>query len=693
MKICPQCKAQFSDDNNFCELDGTDLNAATRSVPTLDYDVDALLGKTVDGRYTLEKCLGRGGMGAVYRARHNKLPKYFAIKVLLPGIASDRLLVDRFKKESIIVAQIKHPNVVAVQDCGETADGLLYMVMDYIEGQSLRSWLDNEKRMTVPQALPLLKQLFAGVSVAHQLGIVHRDLKPENVMLETLHGQTLVRVLDFGIAKLKEDVQLTLHGQILGTPFYMSPEQWQGAPLDQRADIYALGVMIYELLSGALPFYAGSWQAVMQKHLHEIHQPLEAVQGDVPLVVAQAVAKALAKDPAKRQQTIEELWTALEAAAHETATTPTPATTATPSAKGLFISYAAQERAKILPITGALKAHGLQVWGEEERLEGSAMYGVQVVQAIKHCDALLLMCSDAAMRSRAVKQEILLAWKYAKPIVPLLLQRAAFPEQLEYWLEGWHWIEVLNHPQEYWLPKIHQALRYQAQAMDASAVESPPPDVPPQAIEIGKSVGEPRAPLYRGLGALPNPLRPELASTLRNTAKHTAPRALAELIALATFTDQIWTIPGNYEQKATGFRGLGAPQDGVKRGYRIGDALRLAIEADRAGHLLLLNEGADGLTYCLCPSWFAPKTRLKAGRNYYPQTGSQYDAFVLTGAPGREHLLAIITDEPFAFDWMPNDEVPARVLQPTDIEELCHALRRLAAGKWTALSTYFTVTA
>jgi len=164
---------------------------------------------------------------------------------------------------------------------------------------------------------------------------------------------------------------------------------------------------------------------------------------------------------------------------------------------------------------------------------------------------------------------------------------------------------------------------------------------------------------------------------------------------VARFTDQIWPVPLESVTRAatrSAVRGLGAPQDDVQHGHRLGSRVCLAIESERMGHLLLLDEGPEETLYCLCPSWFAPDTRLRPGRSYLPQAGARYDSFVITGKPGREHLLAIITDEPPGLDWRPPDErVPARVLTSVDVDTLLARLRSLEADRWTALATYFDV--
>jgi hypothetical protein len=278
------------------------------------------------------------------------------------------------------------------------------------------------------------------------------------------------------------------------------------------------------------------------------------------------------------------------------------------------------------------------------------------------------MCSDASLRSKNVKQEIQLAWKYDRPYLPLLLEPTNFPEQLQYWLEGWQWIEVLDRPVTVWLPEVLTALA----------------SVDIQRAHMSVDTG------YASMSSIPAQARPLVQPA-------TLPQGLQGLRVLAKFTDQLWPVPAEQVRRGTTpttSRGLGAPQDSVQHGYYLGSRVCLALELERAGHLLLLDEGPEGLIYCLCPSWFAPETAVPAHRLYLPQARSRYDAFVVSGRPGREHLLAIITDEPLGLEWLPRSPtIPARVLNQADIDMLLARLHDLGEDRWFALSTYFDVMA
>jgi hypothetical protein len=243
--------------------------------------------------------------------------------------------------------------------------------------------------------------------------------------------------------------------------------------------------------------------------------------------------------------------------------------------------------------------------------------------------------------------------------LPLLVEPISFRQQADYWLEERQWIDVTDTPAESWLPLALQSL-----------------------AQAGVYFRD------TDLTTLPG------ASAIQPTYLDYSLRCLR---SIARFTDQIWPLPPEHIPRSrigTFVRGLGAPQDDLQRAHSLGSRVCLAIESERAGHLLLLDEGPEGTRYCLCPSWFAPDSRLQLGRSYLPQMGSRYDSFVVTGKPGREHLLAIITDEPLGLDWLPEDpRIPARVLNQDDIEMLLRRLRNLEGGKWTALSTYFDVIA
>jgi eukaryotic-like serine/threonine-protein kinase len=220
-----------------------------------------LVGQTLANRYLIETRLGEGAMGAVYRAKHVKVGRAFAVKVLHPRLLEDRKVLQRFEREAELAGRLRHPNVIGVVDVGETPDGLRYMVMDFAEGPDLASMLSSAP-FPAPRVLHLTRQLAEGLFHAHEQGLIHRDFKPENVIVEKdTHGAEVPRIVDFGIAILREGGEsasspgrLTTNGLVLGTPHYMAPEQAVADPIDHRIDLFALGIMVYEMLCGRLPF-------------------------------------------------------------------------------------------------------------------------------------------------------------------------------------------------------------------------------------------------------------------------------------------------------------------------------------------------------------------------------------------------------------------------------------------------------
>jgi serine/threonine-protein kinase len=223
--------------------------------------LDKLIGETLANRYQIEIKLGEGAMGTVYRAKHVKVGRAFAVKVLHPRLLEDHKVAQRFEREAELAGRLRHPNVIGVVDVGETTTGLRYMVMDFAEGDDLASMLDQAP-MPAERIIHLTRQLLEGLYHAHEQGLIHRDFKPENVIIETdMHGAEVPRIVDFGIAILREggdspngQGRLTTNGLVLGTPHYMAPEQAVADPIDHRIDLFALGIVVYEMLSGKLPF-------------------------------------------------------------------------------------------------------------------------------------------------------------------------------------------------------------------------------------------------------------------------------------------------------------------------------------------------------------------------------------------------------------------------------------------------------
>jgi len=280
---------------------------------------DPLIGRDIVGRFTIYKKIGAGGMGAVYRAKQKGMDRDVAIKVLLRELTENETVLRRFHIEALAVSKLRHPNTIQIFDFGETDDGLLYIAMEYLEGRPLQKVLSEERQLSVRRALNVALQMARSLREAHSKGIVHRDLKPDNVILETVGEESdFVKVLDFGVAKLADgDGQqktLTKAGSIFGTPKYMSPEQSRGGEIDARSDIYAIGVLLYEMLIGKAPFDAESPLGILIKHIQEQPPLFQEMRPDivVPEPVETFVLKLLEKDTERRPQTAEAVIRELE---------------------------------------------------------------------------------------------------------------------------------------------------------------------------------------------------------------------------------------------------------------------------------------------------------------------------------------------------------------------------------------------
>lgn len=334
-KQCPVCSATYAITSTFCPNDGTPLiDAPDQS--------DPFIGKVLEGKYLIVSRIGAGGMGNVYRGRHTKMETNVAIKILHSSMVSDAKAVERFRREARAALAVNHPNAIQIMDFGVTEDQTVFIVMELLDGVSLQKVLETEKIVSVEKTVKIFRQICAAVGAAHAKDVIHRDLKPDNVII--LHygepGEQ-VKVLDFSIAKVssgdKNAQALTEVGLVVGTPQYMSPEQAQGIDLDKRADIYSLGVCLYQLLTGILPFTAASSMALALKHIHALPRPVREVNNKIPLEIETVVMKAMAKRPNDRQQTAEELAEELEKALIASGRT-----AATSSASGLAATTSGQ---------------------------------------------------------------------------------------------------------------------------------------------------------------------------------------------------------------------------------------------------------------------------------------------------------------------------------------------------------------
>lgn len=311
MRHCLTCGTQYGDEVQFCSTDGTGLVAVEEP-----QTAGALIGKILDKKYKIEKLLGEGGMGVVYQATHIHIESTVAIKVLHKELVSNPQAVERFRREARASGRIHHPHAISVIDFGVAENNIVYIVMEYLDGMTLSKRIRQTGRVSPEETVRIMRDVCAAVDAAHRKGVIHRDLKPDNIMLQRVDGQENVKVLDFGIAQLKSltgmSLELTQQGTLIGTPFYMSPEQCAGKELDSRSDIYSLGVILFEMLTGRLPFKAESHLAVIIKHTTEAPPRLRQIEPAVPATLEVVTLRALAKSPDERQASAAALARELE---------------------------------------------------------------------------------------------------------------------------------------------------------------------------------------------------------------------------------------------------------------------------------------------------------------------------------------------------------------------------------------------
>jgi serine/threonine protein kinase len=350
IRRCPRCQSTYEPPARYCVKDGGLLveeagqlaPTPPRSAPVRFSDgpdprteppspadplaaagdpLTTLAGQTLDRRYRVGKRLGEGGMSYVYRAEELETGRQVAVKILLPRLSRDPASVERLRREATIAMRLDHPNVCPILRLGETGDRLIYLVMPFLEGEPLSEHETRRGPFSAAEGVPLLVQICQGLQHAHELQIIHRDLKPENVMLvpQSEDGQEYrAVVMDFGLAKERragaEVARLTATGIVLGTPEFMSPEQIRGKPLDGRSDVYALGVLAFELFTGQLPFPGKSAQETMIARLRGAPAKLRDVRPELPAKLEAVLLKALAIDPAERFGSMDEMAHALDSA-------------------------------------------------------------------------------------------------------------------------------------------------------------------------------------------------------------------------------------------------------------------------------------------------------------------------------------------------------------------------------------------
>lgn len=314
MKYCPICKVCYDNAEDRCQKDRIFL-------------IEAFPGpRVVDTKYRIDALIGQGGMGAVYRAMHLELDRSVALKIVLPDFVSSGETLERFRREARAAARLNHPSVITIYDFGVLDNGRAYLAMELLSGKSLREEVEIKGILSPSRALEILQPVCGAVQAAHNAGVIHRDLKPDNIVLERNElGVEIIKVVDFGIAKLREaagtnamNLNLTGPGLVMGTPHYMSPEQCKGEELDPCSDIYSLGVMLYEMLCGHVPFDAPTPSAVIIQHAIDPPRRLSLIRKDIKPELEAVVMKALMKSRAARQQSVKELCSELEKAINGT---------------------------------------------------------------------------------------------------------------------------------------------------------------------------------------------------------------------------------------------------------------------------------------------------------------------------------------------------------------------------------------
>jgi len=291
MKACQACKLKYPNDSTTCFLCGGPLSSIQ----------DPLIGTTLAGRYLIEEAIGEGGMATVYAARHRLVDRPCAVKVMNPSLAKNEVIRERFRREAKAAQKLAHPNIIEIFDQGETPEGSLYLVMEILQGQTLADLLERERSVPLERTLSIAIQIARALARAHDLEVIHRDLKPENIFLaETEGGFDRVKLLDFGIARSMQDTRLTGAGEVFGTPQYMAPERITSIDAGPAADLYALGVIVYEMLCGTLPFDAPDVTTFFIKHLKEVPPRPRQRDPSIPEPIDKLIMELLAKDAKDR---------------------------------------------------------------------------------------------------------------------------------------------------------------------------------------------------------------------------------------------------------------------------------------------------------------------------------------------------------------------------------------------------------
>ena len=310
MKYCPICERNYGDEVDVCQMDGAMLKL-------FGVRQDPFLGKVIKSRYKVLRKLGEGGMGTVYLAEQMSIGRKVALKLLQGNYALDDEFVGRFRREARLAASLNHRYIVTIYDFDQGEDGSLFIAMEYLDGCKLSDVIRRDGPLGIRRAAQLGLQIAEGLDAAHRAGVIHRDIKPDNIMVAGEESAETIKLMDFGIARLRDvgaTSRLTRADVIMGTPAYMAPEQAEGAEVSEQTDIYGLGIVLYEMLSGTVPFKASTPSTVLLKQIREAPLPLRKLRREIPASFERVVMQALEKKPQKRHRDMREVVQGLQRA-------------------------------------------------------------------------------------------------------------------------------------------------------------------------------------------------------------------------------------------------------------------------------------------------------------------------------------------------------------------------------------------
>jgi serine/threonine protein kinase len=447
MRECSTCKRCFQDDVTYCP------NCGSVTLHSID-------GVTIlDGRYQVEERLGQGGMGVVFKGHHVFLKTTHAIKVILPDLVGhEPMLATRFRHEAMAAARLRHQNIISITDYGVLNGTMPFLVMEYIQGKSLHDILVTEGALPLARALEIMEPICAGVAAAHRRGIVHRDLKPRNIVIAD--GEPIreaLKVLDFGLAKIKSGELLgafvaAQSSGLMGSPHYMAPEQWCDEAPDSRADIYALGVILFQMLAGDVPFKGGSIPAIMKQHVTNSPPTFASVGVEIPPEIEAAVRQTLEKDPDKRPPSVEAFMTNLRDAVAIAlpSLTVKPDAPIGPATKALevFICYASEDKQIAEAICETLEARDIGCWIAPRDVLPGMSYAKAIIKALKASRVMVLLFSSQSNDSPHVRGEVERALSSGITIIPVRIEDVPLSDEMQYYVGNRQWYDALIPPLE-----------------------------------------------------------------------------------------------------------------------------------------------------------------------------------------------------------------------------------------------------